>query len=323
MGKNLFPLIIAGLTVFLTAIAIVTSKYGWKIYLEIFSHYQLQYFVLVFLLFFVLCLIRRRVYILVGLFCCAVLATQILPWYIPPSFLFPKDSANLRILVANINTQNQSYSQVISLVRREQPDLAVFIEVDSTWSDKLSVLRDLLPYSFGQANPYNLGLLVYANQELLNPQIEFFGTPKNASVVAEITLEDQPITLLATHPLPPVKPSFFASRNQQLDLISQYLKTVKTPIVMAGDLNLTMWSPYYRRLMTKTGLKNARRGFGIIPTWPTKGTYAQIPDLASLLFSIPIDHCLLSPSIDVIEVRTGADTGSDHRPLIVDLQINT
>ena len=33
-----------------TAFAYGTSRYGWKIYLEIFAHFQVQYFVLVLIL---------------------------------------------------------------------------------------------------------------------------------------------------------------------------------------------------------------------------------------------------------------------------------
>ena len=36
---------------------------------------------------------------------------------------------------------------------------------------------------------------------------------------------------------------------------------------------------------------------------------------------IPIDQCLVSRGIQVANVRTGNDVGSDHLPLIVDLAI--
>lgn len=38
--------------------------------------------------------------------------------------------------------------------------------------------------------------------------------------------------------------------------------------------------------------------------------------------SIPIDHCLHSPDITVINRRVGSDVGSDHYPLIIDFSIN-
>jgi endonuclease/exonuclease/phosphatase (EEP) superfamily protein YafD len=78
-----------------------------------------------------------------------------------------------------------------------------------------------------------------------------------------------------------------------------------------GDLNMTVWSPYYKSFVEKTKLHNTRTGFGILPTWP-----AQSP----LLF-IPLDHCLVSEDIKVLHTRTGRNVGSDHLPLITDTVI--
>lgn len=163
-------------------------------------------------------------------------------------------------------------------------------------------------------------MLVYSKQPLGNARVEFFGTERNASVIAQLAIAAQPVTLLATHPLPPAKPSFFQSRNQQLARISEYLATLENQIILAGDLNTTMWSPYYRRLAQRTGLHNAREGFGILPTWPTPGTYRRLPGWLTLLLSIPIDHCLLSQGLEAVNVYTGSHIDSDHRPLLVDIR---
>lgn len=305
----------------LTALGWVSSHYGWKIYLEIFSHFQLQYCVISLLLLGGLWLTRHKVLSLIGLVCVALLTTQVAIWYLPPVGLSSGRPANLRILLANINTRNQSYDKVMSLVREEQPDVAVFMEIDQDWADQLDDLQDLLPHGFGQLNPDNLGLLVYSKQTLVNPAIEFFGVSGNVSVLGELTINGQVISLVATHPLPPAKPSFFHARNRQLDLISQHIQAVESPVVLVGDLNTTMWSPYYKKLVHSTGLKNTRRGFGLLPTWPTRGTYHRIPEIVTPFLSIPIDHCLISPELQVTDIRTGPDTGSDHRPLIIDLRI--
>lgn len=313
----------------LGAIAIITigayfvSYYGWNIYLEILSHFQVQYLCVSLVLLGFLILLRRKNHIYIGLFLCAILSLQTVTWFWFPSHLFTAGNgkSDLKVLVANINTQNKNYDLVLDLIRAEKPNVAVLMEVDRQWQTQLDTLADLLPYSSGKTNPYNLGILVYSDRSLDSTQIEFFGTENNASVVTQITVSGEPVTLLATHPFPPVKPSFFSSRNQQMDLVGQYLSTIATPIILAGDLNMTMWSPYYRRLVNKTGLNNTRKGFGILPSWATSGTYPQLPDWLIFALRIPIDHCLVSKEFRATDIHTGSETGSDHLPIVVDLQM--
>lgn len=38
---------------------------------------------------------------------------------------------------------------------------------------------------------------------------------------------------------------------------------------------------------------------------------------------IPIDHCLISEGIRAHDARTGSFTGSDHLPLILELEIRS
>lgn len=302
----------------ITLVALISDR-GWHQYLELLSHFRLQYFQISLILLLLLLLTRQKAAILIALFCVALLATQILPWYNP--LAHRAAAGELRVLAANINTQNHSYEKVLTMVREEHPDIAVFQEVDDTWVGHFQTLKDILPYEFGQANPYNLGIVIYSRLPLDNAAIDFFGTEKNPSIVANITFQGKPISLVATHPLPPVRRSFFHARNLQIDRIGQYIQQLKTPVVLLGDLNMTMWSPYYKRFVRNTNLQNARRGYGILPTWPMPGTYAALPNGAHRVLQIPIDHCLVSPEISVAAIHTGRDVDSDHLPLIADLVI--
>ncbi len=117
--------------------------------------------------------------------------------------------------------------------------------------------------------------------------------------------------MIAAHPLTPTTKSGFQQRNAQLEAMGRYVSRLPKPVLVIGDLNITMWSPFYQRFVGTAGLDNARSGFGILPTWPT---------FFPLLY-IPIDHCLISPEIQVLKIRTGPDVGSDHLPLVTDLVI--
>ena len=68
---------------------------------------------------------------------------------------------------------------------------------------------------------------------------------------------------------------------------------------------------HFDRLLKQFGLLNARRGHGLIPSWPT-----FLPFLM-----IPIDHCLVSPDASVVDIDSGPDIGSDHLPIFVKLGI--
>jgi endonuclease/exonuclease/phosphatase (EEP) superfamily protein YafD len=315
----IFSVVLSLVIVGITLIALVSDR-GWTQILELLSHFRLQYLLLSLVLLLPLFLTRRRTAILIALFCVALLSTPILPWYNPLNR--SAATGELRVLTANINTQNRSYEKVLMMVREEKPDIVVFLEVDDTWVAQLQSLEDILPYNFGQANPYNFGIAAYSRFPLENAAVDFFGTERNPSILADLAVEGKTISLVATHPFPPVRRSFFHTRNLQLDRIGQYVQQLETPVILLGDLNLSMWSPYYRRFARNTGLQNARRGFGILPTWPMPGTYAVLPDLLHRLLQIPIDHCLISSEIKVTEIHTGRDVDSDHLPLITDLVIS-
>ena len=84
--------------------------------------------------------------------------------------------------------------------------------------------------------------------------------------------------------------------------------------IILGDLNVSMWSPFYRSMIQTSGLRNARQGRGILPTHSIVA-----PQFAAL--SAPIDHCLVTRDIQVEDFQLGPAIGSDHLPIIAELLI--
>ncbi len=321
--KSLIPYLLL-LGIIGTTLLSFASNFGWNIFLELFSHFKLQYLYISVFLLFLLAIRRKKYLIILGLFCLALNLADIISWYTPSPGLRVASPSNLRILSSNVNIRNQNYSKLISLVKEEKPDIAVIAEVDKAWIKELEPLKEILPYSITKVAPYIVGMAVYSKLPFENTEVNFFGTSANPSIVANLKLKGQIISLIASHPPPPFKPSLFQVRNKQLDEITQYIQQIKNPVVMTGDLNVTMWSPYYKRFVNKTGLRNARKGFGVMPSWPMRTTYphySKLSPLTSALLSIPIDHCLVSPDIKVSNIRTGKNVNSDHLPLITDLVV--
>jgi endonuclease/exonuclease/phosphatase (EEP) superfamily protein YafD len=284
----------------------------------------MQYLIVCLFFFGLLLFIRKKYFILIALLCLTINLREVLPWYLsfPQGAIGNNEAHQVRVLVANIySAQNSNYRGAIALLRREEPDIAVFVEMNRDWVKQLEAVRDILPHSFAVANPSVSGVAIYSKIPIEKPSVRFFVQKTHPSLVGEFAIDGQRIALIATHLRTPIVRWKFEARNQQLEEILQYIPPIEQPLVVAGDLNTTMWSPYFRQFTRLSGLRDTRRGFGIEPTWPTHILSFAIPKPLRLLFSIPIDHCLVSPEIQVLQTRAGSDIGSDHLPLITDLAI--
>ena len=77
---------------------------------------------------------------------------------------------------------------------------------------------------------------------------------------------------------------------------------------MAGDWNITPYSPYFDELKKRSGLKYEITTIFPAHTWPS-------PFILPL-FQIPIDHILYKGDLQLISKERGPAMGSDHYPLI-------
>lgn len=284
---------------------------------ELASHFRMQYFWV--LLAACIILFAGKRWILAGIpFACLVLnALVIIPWYISRSV--PPEAAEsgtcaVQLMISNVNTGNSDHKRLISSIRKKKPDVIVLTEVNSGWIDSLQEIEQDYPHKEVLPRSDNFGIAVYSRLPFVRTGIWRFGEGDIPPVlIAEIRNRNTRFELIAVHTLPPISPGYFARRNVQLEKLAEYTAGKNTPCIAAGDMNITMWSHYYRKFIQASGLHDARKGFGIRPTWPT-----GLPFLY-----IPIDHCFCSRNIQVTGFTTGPRTGSDHLPIFADLLIKT
>jgi endonuclease/exonuclease/phosphatase (EEP) superfamily protein YafD len=79
-----------------------------------------------------------------------------------------------------------------------------------------------------------------------------------------VNVRGTPISILALHPPTPVRSDKFNNRNQQFARASALLKSTNGVRILIGDLNTTMWSPYFADLIRGSGLRDVRKGFGLL-----------------------------------------------------------
>ncbi len=317
-------LIAATATLLALGLLSVLSYIAWFWPLELLTHFRIQYLILSLILSSVLVILWRthhlksKALVLAALLLVGLNGIEVIPWYFPHSQqLVGKADKPIRILSFNLNIQNERDNEVIKVVRDNHPDLALFIEVNRDGVENLKTgLKDALPYSF--RSPAG-GLALLSRFPIQNARGDNFNGRGGHNLLATIEVDKKPIQLIGTHPLVPVKPNTFHSRNRQLAALSDYIRGLDQPLILVGDFNLTPWSPYYRRFINKTKLHNTRLGFGILPSWPRPATHVNFASLLIPLMNIPIDHCFVSKHFSVARIYTGANANSDHASLVTDL----
>ena len=305
----------------LSCLAIVLSLMGYlgrlNLYFEFASGYKLQILLIALCGFVYFCLTHRRVWIAIASIPVILNLVVILPWHFNRPTIVESDRyAPLKVLSYNVlwsNEQSKHYQQAIALVKREQPNLAIFQEAISRWHEQLSVLKQSYPY---HVYAEKLEIEVYSKLPLLNPNTRLYGTYRGL-VIADLQIGSSLTKFIATHAYPQLYfgHSGWLIRNEHLEVgIGEYVGNLQQPAIVIGDLNVSLWSPFYHSMIEKSDLRNTRQGLGVLPTHSIVA-----PQFAFL--SAPIDHCLVSPEIQVKDFRLGKAIGSDHLPIIADLLV--
>ena len=280
--------------------------------LELLTHFQPQYALACVALAGLFAWRRRRVPMVLALAALLLNGSALMPWYKPlPEAVASPGGVSLRILHANVNAWNDDFESLAELVRRERPDVLALQEFSTPWRDALAGLADMYPHSVGEPDDGPFGIALYSRFPFTTQRVVVLVEGGTPSIDVTVDVHGTAVRMLSTHPFPPMGSEMFGLRNDQLDAIAKELGATTQPTILMGDLNATPWSPYYQDLERATGLQNVRRGFGVIATWP-----ALLGPLG-----IPIDHVLVSDGVGVVDVRAGADIGSDHLPLVVDLSV--
>ena len=289
--------------------SVVTSFDFVHRYIELYSHFRLQYFAASLLLLIVFIVLQSPKYAVLLLVTTAFNASYVLPWYFGATRV--ESGSTIKLLHANVYAGNDQYERLFELIEAEQPDVIFLQEVTQKWRDATLRLRGDYPHNYVAAREGSFGIAMFSRIAL--DSVEHADSPPldYPTIVATMTVNNEALTLINTHPTIPMSRLQYEARNEQLRSIAALVNQAAGAVVLTGDLNASVWSSNYRKLEASTGLRNTRRGFGILPTWPTFLPFAMIP----------IDHALVSGGIGVVETRTGARIGSDHLPLIVEIAV--
>ena len=241
--------------------------------------------------------------------CAALNGSYVLPFYTRARAARPPGGEERLVLMfANVYAGNEDYNALLASVAEVRPDVLALAEVTPAWASQLGALGREYPYYSLLPRPGGSGLALFSRLPLEGPEGLDIDASTHPVMRARVLLPRASLSLLVMHPPTPMRPDKLAQRAAQFRRADELLGP--EPRALVGDLNVTPWSPYFRELLALARLRDAREGAGLVPTWPS-----PLP----AFLRIPIDHCLVSESVEVLSVRAGPRTGSDHLPLVVEL----
>jgi endonuclease/exonuclease/phosphatase (EEP) superfamily protein YafD len=305
-------LMLAGAGLVLVTLFTLAARLWWAF--DLFSHFRLQYVVAALTLGGAALAVRA--YRIAAILAVVALAHG---WAIKD--LWWAGTANaapggvpLRLMSANVLSQNRTPAKVLDVVRAADPDLLVLVDArQERWLRVLSALATSYPYRAPQTWGERPPVILFSRHPVISDKVIEAPRGGRPYLLAEVAVGDQTLVIAGVHPSSPSPsaPRDTRRRNRELDHIAEVAREADRPLIVAGDFNTTPWSPHFQDLLAAAGLRNAADGHGYIGTWPTWFWPALIP----------IDHVLFKGPLAVTTMRRGPAVGSDHYPLLADVRL--
>jgi endonuclease/exonuclease/phosphatase (EEP) superfamily protein YafD len=218
----------------------------------------------------------------------------------------------VRIFFANVRASNTEYESMLGEIRDANPDIVLLAEFLQPWFAAFRDAPAIAAYPYGSGHePARMETINVFSKLPLKSEKKLYFAGRGIELI-EIPVGSKTLQIASLHSPRPIE-----TPNNNYDLF--WIRTIpamlaiKGPLVVVGDFNSTQYSLVYNTL-TADRLRSAHedRGRGFATTWPN-GQYLAPP--------IRIDQALISPEVECLDIKEGEGRGSDHKPLILDVQL--
>jgi endonuclease/exonuclease/phosphatase (EEP) superfamily protein YafD len=300
------------LTVVFGALTVAGFAGGLAWYLDLASHFRVQYALILGVAGLAAALGRR----LVVAGAAVALAVANLAVF-APAWDDTSDGGRpleLTVLVLNLDARNDDYEAVRELIAERRPDLFAAVELTPMWAAELEDV--LAPYSqrLLEERESSFGLGLYSRRPLSAESVTSPAGAEYPLLEATVAGRSRPVRVVVLHPRVPATPGDAARHETLLRAAAAAIRASPGSGIVLGDLNTTPWSARFRELVDEARLDDTRSGHGLQASWP-----AFLP----AVLRIPIDHVLVTPDLAAAERRVGPAVGSDHLPVWVALVART
>ena len=268
-------------------------------------------FVLGFLSFLIVVVVRQWAAAAVGLMAVIVLGLAVLP----RAFGGPdrvEGGREVRILSANLLKSKADIPQIVDMAEKRDVDMLFLQEYLDRGLEAVetSDLEEQLPYKVFTVSDSNGGGAIYSRFPLKRVTGQVTGYRQPRAIVSPPGLIE--FEAMSVHPMAPAGPSTTREWIRDFDRIP-HADVAGPPRLLAGDFNATLDHLKMRDLIG-TGYRDAGdvMGDGLITTWPSK-----------LKWPLPVtlDHVLAEEPIAITGYDVQKISGSDHRAVYAELVV--
>ncbi len=279
--------------------------------LDLTTHFRLQYLGVTSIVLLLLALRRRWRPAMWLLAIGALNAWPVLPYLPRPWSAAPAPAAEpLKILTVNVSYRQFSPRRFHEIVAAAAPDVLLVVEFTPHAAEVLADFDKAFAYEIKAPAEGPYGIALWSRFPFTAAQ--FLSLGQVPAVEARIHSPAGDFGFLGVHLSAPTLPWRARLRNEELQRLAQRRATVEGPLVVAGDFNVTPYSPYFTDWLAATGLTDTRRGRTLSPSWP-----ATLP-----ILGIPIDHVAVTPDFGIRAHRQLPSFGSDHWAVLAELTLH-
>ncbi len=221
----------------------------------------------------------------------------------------------LRLVVSNVLMTNRQGELWLDTIREVDPDVVVAVETDAWWAETAGALKETHPHTVEVPQDDTYGMCVYSKLELVSVEVRHLVEPEvpSLNLIARLPSGDD-VSMIFLHPRPP-RPDIRQDstlRDAELVRAGRDVAQIDRPVVVAGDLNDVAWSQSTTLFQKLSGLLDPRIGRGTFSTFHADHWWLRYP----------LDHVFHSEHFALVEIRRLPNVGSDHFPMMIELEID-
>ncbi len=243
---------------------------------------------------------------------------------LPKSAPVAQSDNTLSLITFNAYPHNEQLPQAIDWLLAQNADIITMQEIGG------DVSRLEAAYAHHIAQTYENGHAIFSRYPITeNSEVMLEDSPHQR---VRLDVNGQPLVLYNIHLYMPFREQTEEAQNQrplwlrydpqrrnrQIRELLQYTASESAPLIIAGDFNMSEFSPIYQTLNERftDSYRATTRGIGA--TWPGGNSEELIGNWPRL---VRLDYVWLSNTLQPLRAIAGQPLGSDHLPLKVEIAL--